>query len=113
MRAATRPIPPRPRPTRTTTDYLAALKPDALKGVRIGVLRFVGPWSPPVDALFAQALAVLRAQGATLVDIAAMKDRDKIGPAELTVLLTELKADMNAYLATHAQEPSRRARSPT
>ena len=29
-----------------------------------------------------------------------MKDRDKIGPAELTVLLTELKADMNAYLAT-------------
>ena len=82
------------------TDYLAGLKPDALKGVRIGVLRFVGPWSLPVDALFAQALDVLRAQGATLVDIAAMKDRDKIGPAELTVLLTELKADMNAYLAT-------------
>jgi len=81
-------------------DYLAALKPDALKGVRIGVLRFVGPWSPPVDALFAHALDVLRAQGATLVDIAAMKDRDKIGPAEFTVLLTELKADLNAYLAT-------------
>ncbi|WP_298687013.1 amidase [uncultured Sphingomonas sp.] len=82
------------------TDYLAGLKPDALKGVRIGVLRFVGPWSPPVDTLFARALDVLRAQGATLVDIAAMKDRDKIGPAELTVLLTELKADMNVYLAT-------------
>jgi amidase len=82
------------------TDYLAALRPDALKGVRIGVLRFVGPWSPPVDAVFAQALDILRAQGATLVDIAAMKDRDKIGPAELTVLLTELKSDMNAYLAT-------------
>ena len=82
------------------SDYLATLKPDALKGVRIGVLRFVGPWSPPVDALFAHALDVLRAQGATLVDIAAMKDRDKIGPAEFTVLLTELKADMNAYLAT-------------
>ncbi len=81
-------------------DYLAALRPDALTGVRIGVLRFVGPWSPPVDAVFTQALAVLRAQGATLVDIAAMKDRDKIGPAELTVLLTELKVDMNAYLAT-------------
>ena len=82
------------------SDYLAALRSDALKGVRIGVLRFVGPWSPPVDALFAHALDVLRAQGATLVDIAAMKDRDKIGPAELTVLLTELKTDMNAYLAT-------------
>ena len=82
------------------SDYLAALRPDALKGMRIGVLRFIGPWSPPVDALFAHALDVLRAQGATLVDIAAMKDRDKIGPAELTVLLTELKTDMNAYLAT-------------
>ena len=81
-------------------DYLAALRPDALKGVRIGVIRFVGPWSPPVDALFAQALDVLRAQGATLIDIPTMKDRDKIGPAELTVLLTELKTDLNAYLAT-------------
>jgi amidase len=80
------------------SDYLAALRPDALRGVRIGVLRFVGPWSAEVDALFAQALTVLRAQGATLVDISTMKDRDKIGPAELTVLLTELKADMNAYL---------------
>ena len=81
-------------------DYLAALDPNALKGVRIGVLRFVGPWSPAVDAVFARALEVLRKQGATLVDIAATKDRDKIGPAELTVLLTELKVDMNAYLAT-------------
>ena len=81
-------------------DYLAALRPDALRGVRIGVLRFVGPWSPAVDALFARALDVLRAQGATLVDIASMKDRDKIGPAEGIVMLTELKADLNAYLAT-------------
>lgn len=81
-------------------NYVAALRTDALKGARIGVLRFVGPWSAPVDAVFTRALGVLRAQGATLIDIATMKDRDKIGPAELTVLLTELKADMNAYLAT-------------
>ena len=81
-------------------DYVAALRPDALKGVRIGVMRFVGPWSPAVDVVFARALDVLRAQGATLVDVAAPKDRAKIGPAELTVLLTELKVDLNAYLAT-------------
>ena len=82
-------------------DYLAALRPDALKGVRIGVLRFTGPWSQPVDALFTHALDVLRAQGATLVDIAdAPKDRDKMGMAEFSVLLTELKTDLNAYLAT-------------
>jgi amidase len=80
-------------------DYLAALKPDALKGARIGVLRFATGWSAATDKLFEQALAVLKAQGATLVDIAALKDRDKMGDAETIVLNTELKVDLNAYLA--------------
>lgn len=80
-------------------DYMAALKPDALKGVRIGVLRFATGWSVPVDALFERALGVLKAQGATLVDIKELKDREKIDAAEFTVLLTEFKAGLNAYLA--------------
>ena len=82
------------------SDYLAALKPDALRGARIGVLRFATGWSVPTDKVFEQALAVLRAQGATLVEITTLKDREKIGPAETLVLNTELKADLNAYLAT-------------
>jgi amidase len=81
-------------------DYLAALKPDALKGARIGVLRFATGWSAATDKVFEQALAVLKAQGATLVDIATFKDRDKMGEAETVVLHTELKVDLNAYLAT-------------
>jgi amidase len=81
-------------------DYLAALKPGALKGARIGVLRFATGWSAATDKVFAQALAVLQAQGATLVDITELKDRDKIGEAETLVLNTELKVDLNAYLAT-------------
>ncbi|MDB5736345.1 MAG: amidase [Sphingomonas bacterium] len=81
-------------------DYAAALRPDALKGVRIGVLRFATGWSPPVDTLFEQALAVLRAQGATLVDIVELKDRKAIGPAESIVLFDEFKTDLDAYLAT-------------
>ncbi len=81
-------------------DYAAALRPDALRGVRIGVMRFVGGWAAPVQARFEAALAVLTAQGATLVDITEFKDRNKIGPAEEIVLHTELKADLNAYLAT-------------
>lgn len=80
-------------------DYMAGLRPDALKGVRIGVLRFATGWSTPVDALFERALGVMQAQGAVLVDIAELKDRAKIGPAEFTVLLTEFKAGLNAYLA--------------
>jgi amidase len=82
------------------SDYLAALKPDALKGVRIGVLRFATGWSAATDKVFEQALAVLQAQGATLVDIATLKDRDEMGKAETLVLHTELKADLNNYLAT-------------
>lgn len=81
-------------------DYAAALKPDALKGVRIGVLRYTLGWSAPVDAVFETALGVLKAQGAILVDVAEPKDRRLIGPAEFNVLLSELKADLNAYLAT-------------
>jgi amidase len=81
-------------------DYLAALKPDALKGARIGVLRFAAGWSAATDKVFEQALATLKAQGATLVEITELKDRDKIGEAEGLVLNTELKADLNAYLAT-------------
>ena len=81
-------------------DYVAALKSDALKGTRIGVLRFATGWSAPVDAVFKASLGVLRARGATLVDIAALDGRDKIGDAEFKVLLTEFKVDLNAYLAT-------------
>jgi amidase len=81
-------------------DYMAALKPDALKGARIGVLRFATGWSAKTDKVFEQALAVLKAQGATLVDITTLKDKDKIGAAETLVLDTELKVDLNAYLAT-------------
>jgi amidase len=82
------------------SDYVAGLKPDALKGARIGVLRFATGWSAPTDKVFEQALAVLKAQGATLVDITDLKDRDKIGDGESLVLNTELKVDLNAYLAT-------------
>ncbi|WP_426169191.1 amidase [Sandarakinorhabdus sp. DWP1-3-1] len=81
-------------------DYVAALDAGALKGARIGVMRFTTGWSPATDAVFETALAVLKAQGAVLVDVEAPKDRRAIGAGELQVLLSELKADLNAYLAT-------------
>lgn len=81
-------------------DYLAALQADALKGQRIGVLRFATGWHSGVDARFEAALAVLKAGGAELVDITTPPDRKTIGPAEFQVLLSEFKAGLNAYLAT-------------
>ena len=83
---------------RDFTDFTAGLRPDALRGVRIGVMRFAAGFG--TDAPFEEALATLRAQGAALVDIDHFEGRDEIGRNELTVLLAELKHDMNAYLAT-------------
>ena len=78
-------------------DFAASLSPGALKGLRVAVLR---PDMP--DAFKAQyeaALAVLKAQGAILVDVEAPRDGGR-GEAEGAVLHTELKADLDAYLAT-------------
>ena len=81
-------------------DYLDSLRADALRGTRIGVLRFATGWSASVDSVFGRALDVLRAQGATLIEISTLKDRERIRPAEALVLHTEFKGDLNAYLAT-------------
>jgi len=81
-------------------DYLAGLKPDALKGVRIGVLRFAAGFHPGTDAVFDRALAALSAAGATLVEIPKFANDQDLGKLEQTVLMTELKADLDTYLAT-------------
>ncbi len=89
---------------RHATDYLAGLKPDALAGKRIGVLRFLAGFNPETDTVFDHALDVLRHAGATLVEIGTMPGgpgaMDAIGEAEQLVLLTDLKADLASYMAT-------------
>jgi amidase len=76
-------------------DYVAALNPDALKGARIGVMRWASGFG--TDEPFERALATLRAQGATLVEIKQF-DEGAMGSNEFTVLLTEFKAGLNDYL---------------
>lgn len=80
-------------------DFTAALRPDALRGARLGVLRFEAGFHPETDAVFAHALDVLRAAGAELVDIESFAEADALGAAEGTVLASEFKADIDAYLA--------------
>ncbi len=83
------------------TDYVAALDANALAGKRIGVLRFQAGFSPTVDARFAEAIEHLRAAGAEIVEIAERPPGlERVGADELVILLTELRADLNAYLAT-------------
>ena len=74
--------------------------PDALRGRRIGVLRFLAGHNEATDAVFARALAHLLDAGATLVEIKGGPDLDAVGAAEMTVLLTEFKAGLDRYLAS-------------
>jgi len=84
---------------RRKTDYAAALTGN-ISGVRIGVLRGGVGSNPATIAVFDAALAKLKAAGAVLVEIAKIDAPKGLGEAEGKVLYTELKADLNAYLAT-------------
>jgi len=81
------------------TDYAQFCDPNGLKGARIGVGRKYFGISDGVDALMNEALDVMKKQGATLVDPADIETFGKFDDSEGMVLLYELKADLNAYLA--------------
>ncbi|MGP6156669.1 MAG: amidase [Vulcanimicrobiaceae bacterium] len=81
-------------------DYLAGLDAASLKGKRLGVLRFATGALPSVDALFDRAVAELRANGAEIVELKKYKPAPGLGDAEFLVLVTELKVDLNKYLAS-------------
>ena len=80
------------------TDYLKGLSKDALKGARIGVMRFQKGYTPETQAVFEKALEALKAQGAELVDIADFKFED-LSPYKGNIMETDFKEDLNAYLA--------------
>jgi amidase len=81
-------------------DYTKFLAADGLKGARIGVARKQTGFNRDVDRLFGDALAALQKQGAVLVDPAEIPHAGEYDETELEVLLYELKADLDAYLAT-------------
>lgn len=83
------------------TDFAAALSPDALRGKRIGVLRDRIGSRADIAALFDAALLQIADLGATIVEIKdSQSGIEGLGDAEFEVLMTELRADMNAYLAS-------------
>ncbi|MFN3559727.1 MAG: amidase [Brevundimonas sp.] len=83
-------------------DYAAALDAGSLRGARIGVMRFLLPsYSEETRAVFERSVQVMRDAGAEIVDVTEPPaDWRNIGGWELQVLMTELKVDLNAYLAS-------------
>ena len=83
-------------------DYVTALRKDGLRGARLGVVRGYFGSNPDVNALIDDAIKVLVAQGAVIVDPVALPDPATYGDAETTVLLHEFKTGMASYLAEFA-----------
>ena len=84
------------------TDYTKYLDPNGLKGKRIGVVRALAGAEPNADRALEQAIALMKAQGAIIVDPVELPHLKELGEPEMTVLLYDLKHDMNAYLATRS-----------
>jgi amidase len=83
-------------------DFTQSLDPGALRGARVGVARKFFGFNDRVDKLMADAIDLLKREGATVVDPADLPTHGKFDAAEFEVLLYEFKADLNKYLASLA-----------
>jgi amidase len=89
---------------KAVADYTALLNLNALRGARIGVARNYFGFSEPVDKLMADAIDAIKQAGAIVIDPADIATSKQLGPGEKLVLLFELKADLNHYLAERAMK---------
>src|SRR5919205_521771 len=83
-------------------DFTQSLDPGALRGARVGVARKFFGFNDQVDKLMADAIDLMKREGATVVDPADMPTHGKLDAPEFEVLLYEFKADLNRYLASLA-----------
>jgi amidase len=83
-------------------DYGAALKADALRGARIGVVRAMYGRNEMAGKVIDAAIAVMRGLGAEVIDPVDIPNRDKVGAVALEILLQEFRPGVDAYLAAYA-----------
>ncbi len=87
-------------------DYTKFLDPHGLRGARIGVARKYFGSNDAQDQLMNNLIADMKRQGADIVDPADLPTHGKFDDTEFLVLLYELKADLNAYLAARPGAPA-------
>lgn len=81
------------------TDYTRFLDGNALQGKRIGVERKPQGNNQFINELLANAITILKKQGAIIVEIDYIDQIDVLGEAEFEVLQYEFKDGLNKYLA--------------
>jgi amidase len=86
---------------RNFMDYREFLRPDGLRGARIGVLRSRSFNFPAkLDPILDGAVEAMRKAGAEVVDPVELPGLDATGDPEYEVLLYEFKAGLEAYFAS-------------
>ncbi|HZQ21122.1 MAG TPA: amidase [Terriglobales bacterium] len=81
-------------------DYTQFLDSNGLRGARIGVARKYFGFSDSVDSLMNNLIDEMKHAGAVIVDPADLETLGKFDETETLVLMYELRADLNAYLAS-------------
>ena len=80
-------------------EYTKFLDANALKGKRIGIEKAFLKGHEGMVGLYNAAIEVLKAQGATVVEVELLKAITEAGGSETTVLQYEFKDGVNNYLA--------------
>ena len=91
---------------KAAADYTKFLDPNGLRGARIGVARKYFGSNDAQDQLMNTLIAAMKRYGADIVDPADLPTHGKFDDTEFLVLLYELKADLNAYLAARPGAPA-------
>ena len=81
-------------------DYTQFLDAGGLKNARIGLASDFFGFHSGVDKLMADAVQKMKDSGAIIVENLKLEHRNEWGDLEWKVLLSEFKADLNAYLKT-------------
>ncbi len=90
---------------KAAADYTKFLDPNGLRGTRIGVARKYFGSNDAQDVLMNKLIDTIKRQGAEIIDPADLPTHGKFDDTEFLVLLYELKADLNAYLAARPGAP--------
>ena len=93
-------------PGKAAADYTRFLDPQGLRGARIGVARKYFGSNDAQDQLMNNLIDAMKRQGADIVDPADLPAHGKFDDTEFLVLLYELKADLDAYLAARPGAPA-------
>jgi amidase len=84
---------------KSSTDYTPFLKSNGLHGKRIGIEKSHLEGNEDLVKLLNNALDILKAQGASVVETDILTELKSLGNAEFQVLLYEFKDGLNKYLA--------------